>query len=228
MDLKKILVVEDERKIADTLKIGLEENGFQAVAVYDAESAFPLMDQEQFNLVILDVNLPGISGFEFAKMIRKQNQDIPVILLTSMNTLENKVEGYEAGVDDYMVKPFEFKELVLKINVLLKRAGVNDTAVVKLRAGDLEMDLESKEVKRLGKPISLTAKEFQLLEFLLKNKNKVVSRSTIAMEVWDIDFDTNTNIIDVYISYLRNKIDKGFAQKLIHTMVGMGYVLKDP
>jgi len=150
-------------------------------------------------------------------------------MLTSLIELGDKIEGYEAGADDYIVKPFEFKELLLKIKVFLKRASSqpsSESAV--LAAGDLELNTDSKEVRRGHKLINLTAKEFQLLEYLLQKKNKVVSRNDIATNVWGIDFDTNTNVIDVYINYLRNKIDKPFEQKLIQTQIGMGYILKDP
>ncbi len=157
-----------------------------------------------------------------------QNQHVPVLMLTSMSALNDKIEGYDAGADDYMVKPFEFKELVLKINSLLKRT-MNQNLLVGnvLKAWDLEMNLDRKEVKRDNRVINLSAKEFQLLEYLLRNKNRLVSRVDIAINVWDVDFETNTNVIDVYISYLRNKVDKHFEHKLIQTHVGMGYILKD-
>ncbi|HYH16777.1 MAG TPA: response regulator transcription factor, partial [Flavisolibacter sp.] len=162
------------------------------------------------------------------KRIRNENQHIPIIMLTALSGLSDKVEGYDAGADDYMIKPFEFKELLLKIRALLKRTMNQNLPVgTLLKAADLEMNLDSKEVKRGDKVINLTAKEFQLLEYLLRNKNRVVSRADIAINVWDIDFDTNTNVIDVYISYLRNKVDKNFSTKLIQTQVGMGYTLKE-
>ncbi len=225
---RRILIVEDEKKIADTLKFGLDEIGFAVEVAYDGKLGYHLFCAKNFDLVILDINLPGMNGYDLCKAIRAQNQHIPVLMLTSMSALNDKIEGYESGADDYMVKPFEFKELLLKIRVMLKRT-VNQSLPVgnSLRAADLEMDLDSKEVKRDGKIIHLTAKEFQLLEYMLRNKNRVVSRVDIAINVWDIDFETNTNVIDVYISYLRNKVDKHFEQKLIHTQVGMGYVLKD-
>jgi DNA-binding response OmpR family regulator len=150
-----------------------------------------------------------------------------VIMLTSMSSLDDKIEGYDAGADDYLVKPFEFRELLLKIRALLKRTPGQPVPVGNfLRAGDLEMNLDNKEVHRAGRRIKLTAKEFQLLEYLMRNKNRVVSRADLAINVWDVDFNTNTNVIDVYISYVRNKVDKDFEQKLIQTHVGMGYILK--
>jgi DNA-binding response OmpR family regulator len=169
-----------------------------------------------------------MNGYDLCKAIRSQNQRIPVLMLTSMSALNDKIEGYESGADDYMVKPFEFKELTLKIRALLKRTMNQSLPVGNiLKAADLEMNLDSKEVKRNGKTINLTAKEFQLLEYLMRNKNRLVSRVDIAINVWDVDFETNTNVIDVYISYLRNKVDKNFEHKLIQTHVGMGYILKD-
>jgi len=149
-------------------------------------------------------------------------------MLTALSALQDKIEGYDAGADDYIVKPFEFKELIMKIRVLLKRTMDQHIPVGNvLHASDLEMNLDSKEVKSKGELINLTAKEFQLLEYLIRNKNRVVSRADIAINVWDIDFDTNTNVIDVYINYVRNKIDKRFEKKLIQTQVGMGYILKE-
>ncbi len=225
---RRILIVEDEQKIADTLKFGLNENGFYAETAYDGDSGLQLFKAQVFDLVILDINLPGINGYELCKSIRRGNANIPVIMLTSMSTLNDKIVGYDSGADDYLVKPFEFKELLLKIRALLKRALVQQPPRGNvLKAADLEMNLDSKEVTREGKRINLTAKEFQLLEYLLRNKNRVLSRADIAINVWDVDFDTNTNVIDVYISYVRNKIDKNFEQKLIQTQVGMGYVLKE-
>jgi two-component system, OmpR family, copper resistance phosphate regulon response regulator CusR len=228
MEETKILIIEDEQKIADTLNVGLTENGYYVEVAYDGKIGERLFFAHDFNLVILDINLPGLNGYELTKIIRARNTHIPIIMLTSLSTLNDKIEGYDAGADDYIVKPFEFRELLVKIRVLLKRTMNQQVPVGNLlKAADLTMNLDSKEVKRGNDVISLTAKEFQLLEYLLRNKNKVVSRAAIAVNVWDIDFDTNTNIIDVYISYLRNKIDKPYERKLIQTHVGMGYILKE-
>jgi len=228
MEERRILIVEDEKKIADTIKFGLSEFGFEVVVGYDGIIGLHLFNAQDFNLVILDINLPGMNGYDLCKAIRSRNQHIPIIMLTSMIALKDKVEGYDSGADDYMIKPFEFKELLLKIRALLKRT-MNQSlpAGNVLKASDLEMNLDSKEVKRDDKIINLTSKEFQLLEYLLRNKNKVLSRVNIAIHVWDVDFESNTNVIDVYISYLRNKVDKGFKHKLIQTHVGMGYILKE-
>jgi len=223
-----ILIIEDEKKIADTLKFGLTENGYDVEVAYDGAFGRRIFESCSFSLVILDINLPGINGYELCKYFRLKNQNIPIIMLTAMSSLTDKVEGYDAGADDYLTKPFEFKELLLKIRALLKRVQLQYIPVgTILCASGLEMNLDSKEVTREAKKINLTAKEFQLLEYLLKNKNRVVSRADIAINVWDVDFDTNTNVIDVYINYVRNKIDKGFTQKLIQTQIGMGYVLKE-
>ena len=229
METQRLLIIEDEPKIADTLKRGLSEVGYDADVAYDGIRGQQLFRNSEYDLVILDINLPGINGYQLCKEFRSTDSHIPIIMLTSLIELGDKIEGYEAGADDYIVKPFEFKELLLKIKVFLKRASSqpsSESAV--LAAGDLELNTDSKEVRRGHKLINLTAKEFQLLEYLLQKKNKVVSRNDIATNVWGIDFDTNTNVIDVYINYLRNKIDKPFEQKLIQTQIGMGYILKDP
>ena len=227
MEAIKILIVEDEKKIADTLKFGLDEIGFSVEVAYDGKLGYHLFRPKEFDLIILDINLPGMNGYDLCKAIRSQNQRIPVLMLTSMSALNDKIEGYESGADDYMVKPFEFKELLLKMRSLLKRTMSQSLPVGNLlKAADLEMNLDNKEVKRSGQVINLTAKEFQLLEYLLRNKNRLVSRVDIAIHVWDVDFETNTNVIDVYISYLRNKVDRHFEQKLIQTQIGMGYILK--
>jgi two-component system copper resistance phosphate regulon response regulator CusR len=228
MNERRILLVEDEPKIADTLKLGLTENGFHVEATYDGNIGWKLFQIHTFDLIVLDINLPGMNGYELCKKIRLKNSLIPVIMLTALSSLDDKIEGYDVGADDYIIKPFEFRELQMKIRVLLKRTLNQHLPVGNLlQAGGLEMNLDSKEVKREARIINLTAKEFQLLEYLLRNKNRVVSRADIAINVWDIDFDTNTNVIDVYINYLRNKVDKNFDKKLIQTQIGMGYILKE-
>lgn len=224
----KILLVEDEKKIADTLKLGLTENGYYVEVAYDGNLGLKLYEANFFNLLVLDINVPGINGYELCKIIRQRNAHLPIIMLTAFSSLKEKIEGYDAGADDYIIKPFEFKELLMKIRVLLKRTTHQNIPVGNiLKAFDLEINMDSKQVKRGQSVINLTAKEFQLLEYLMRNKNRVVSRADIAINVWDIDFDTNTNVIDVYINYLRNKVDKPFEQKLIQTHVGMGYILKE-
>ncbi|HEY0354907.1 MAG TPA: response regulator transcription factor [Flavisolibacter sp.] len=228
MEERRILLVEDEQKIADTLKFGLAENGYEVDVAYDGNIGKRMSESSTYNLVVLDINLPGINGYELCRSIRNNNPHIPVIMLTALSALNDKIEGYDAGADDYIIKPFEFKELLMKIRVLLRRTASQQVPLGNvLKAADLTMNLDSKEVQRGNKMINLTAKEFQLLEYLLRNKNRLVSRADIAINVWDIDFDTNTNVIDVYINYVRNKVDKPFEQKLIQTQVGMGYILKE-
>ena len=228
MEERKILIVEDEVKIANSLKKGLRENGYHVDAAYDGTIGKKLFLANKYDLLVLDINLPGINGFQLCQQIRTVNAHVPIIMLTALNTTDDKVEGFTAGADDYMVKPFEFKELLLRIRALLKRTLNQQLPTGNvLSVADLTMNLDSKEVIRSGKKINLTAKEFQLLEYFLRNRNRVVSRADIAVQVWDIDFDTQTNVIDVYVNYLRNKIDKDFISKLIHTHVGMGYMLKE-
>ncbi len=225
---RRILIIEDEKKIADTLRMGLSEYGYYVEVAYDGIIGKRLLLTKTYDLIILDINLPGVNGYDLCKMIRVNNAALPIIMLTSMNTLNDKIEGYNAGADDYLVKPFEFRELIMKIRALLKRT-LNEHLPIgnMLRANGLEMNLDSKEVNRDGQKINLTAKEFQLLEYFLRNKNRVLSRADIAVNVWEIDFQSNTNVIDVYVNYLRNKIDKKFSEKLIQTHVGMGYILKE-
>ena len=224
---KKILLVEDETKIANALKKGLEENGYIVEIAYDGIIGKKLFLANKYDLLILDLNLPGINGYELCKIVRSYNQHIPVIMLTAMNTINDKIDGFDAGADDYLIKPFEFKELLVRIRALLKRTMNQQLPTGNILSfADIEMNLYSKEVKRNNIKILLTAKEFQLLEYFLRNRNRVVSRLDIAENVWNIDFDTQTNVIDVYVNYLRNKIDKNFPVKLIHTQVGMGYILK--
>jgi DNA-binding response OmpR family regulator len=223
----RILVIENDQGIADVVERGLRKH-YTAELASDGSAGYALLQSHKHDLVILDISHPDITGLELCKMIRTQNTQIPVIVLTSVPTLDDKIKLYDSGVDDYLVKPFELKELLLKVAAFLKRNyKLQLTGDHILRVNNLEMNLDSKEVKRGSTKINLTAKEFQLLEFLLRNKNKVVSRSDIAYNVWDIDFKTNTNVIDVYINYLRNKVDKPFDHKLIRTQVGMGYVLKE-
>ncbi|MDE3144706.1 MAG: response regulator transcription factor [Bacteroidota bacterium] len=228
MDERKILIVEDEIKIAQTLKKGLTENGYYVELAYDGTIGKRLFLSHNYDLIILDINLPEINGYELCRQIRGHNQHIPILMLTALNTTDDKIEGFDAGADDYLIKPFEFKELLVRIRALLKRTSNQQLPSGNiLKVADLEMNLDSKEVKRGDKKINLTAKEFQLLEYFMRNRNRVVSRADIAVSVWDIDFDTQTNVIDVYVNYLRNKIDKNFSYKLIHTQVGMGYILKE-
>jgi len=228
MDDIRILLVEDEKKIADSLKKGLSEHNYYVETAYDGNAGRRLFETNPFDLVILDINLPGMSGYDLCKKIRNRNPLIPVVMLTALSTTDDKIEGFDAGADDYIVKPFDFKELLVRIRALLKRIHLNASPVGNiLKVGDLVMNLDSKEVSRGGNGISLTAKEFQLLEYLARNSNRVVSRAEIALNVWDIDFDTKTNVIDVYVNFLRKKLDNDFDKKIIYTQVGVGYILKE-
>ena len=227
MDEIRILLVEDEKKIAAALKTGMEEQGFYVMTAFDGSMGESFFNNYDFDLVILDINLPDISGLSLSRMIRQRKKNIPILMLTALGTIEDKIEGFEAGADDYLVKPFAFKELIARIKSLLRRSMNGIVAGNMLRIADLEINLDSKEVTRAGNRISLTAKEFQLLEYLVRNKNRVVSRADIAGKVWDIGFDTGTNVIDVYINFLRKKIDKDYPAKLIHTQIGMGYIMKE-
>ncbi|OUJ74643.1 response regulator [Hymenobacter crusticola] len=223
----KLLLVEDEPKLASFIKKGFENEGYEIEVAFDGRMGQSLLRQNHYELIILDVNLPYVNGFELCRQIRADDPLVPVLLLTALDSLDDKVTGFEAGTDDYLVKPFEFKELLLRVRVLLKRT--TEAAGVKriLRIADLELNLESKVVTRGGQRIDLTTKEYALLEYLLLNRGKVISRVDIAEKVWELNFDTNTNVIDVYVSYLRKKLDKGYDTKLIHTVVGMGYVMRE-
>jgi two-component system, OmpR family, copper resistance phosphate regulon response regulator CusR len=223
MDSVRILIVEDEKRLADILKKQLEESGFIAEIAYDGYAGKYLVEKNQYNLIILDINLPLINGIDLCREIRKTNSNIPIIMLTAFGTIDNKVIGFEAGADDYVVKPFDYRELLARVNVFLRRADTNPVLPEKLSIADLEMNLNTKTVTRGQKRIDLTAKESLLLETFLKNKGKLLTREFIIGQVWGIEFDPSTNIIDVYVNYLRKKIDKDFTPKLIHTKFGFGF-----
>jgi len=217
-----ILIVEDEQRLAEILKRQLEDSGYKAEIASDGYVGKHMVEKNKYNLIILDINLPLMNGYDLCKEIRKTNHDIPIIMLTALGTTDNKVTGLESGADDYILKPFDLRELLARVNVCLRRSATT-AKTEKLRISDLEMDLNSKTVTRGGKKIDLTAKEFSLLEIFLKNKEKLLNREFIIEEVWGIDFDPSTNIIDVYVNYLRKKIDKDFETKLIHTKFGFGF-----
>lgn len=222
MDKINILVVEDEQRLADVLKKQLEDSGFTVDTANDGYIGKQLVEKNTYRLIILDVNLPLLNGYDLCKEIRKSNHKIPIIMLTAFGTTDNKVAGFEVGADDYIVKPFDFRELLARVNVFLRRSEIKETTE-KLRIADLELDLSTKTVKRAEKKIDLTAKEYSLLEMFMKNKEKLLTREFIIEHVWGIDFDPSTNIIDVYVNYLRKKIDKDFDPKLIHTKFGFGF-----
>ncbi|MDZ4844516.1 MAG: response regulator transcription factor [Chitinophagales bacterium] len=223
----KILVIEDEPKVAEFIRKGLSESGYETDVAYDGEMGKRQALKNDYDLVILDVIIPHTNGLELCRQIRETKQNLPVLMLTALGTTEDKVAGFDAGADDYLVKPFEFRELLARIKALTKRAasGAIETSN-KLKVADLELDLHKKIAIRGGQKIELTAKEFALLEFFMRNIGRVLSRNLITEKVWDINFDTNTNVVDVYVNILRKKIDKAFDTKLIHTKVGMGYIFE--
>ena len=223
----RILIIEDDLRVAELLQRGLEEHGFTPTLAYDGISGKKLALQNDYDLIITDIILPKMDGIDLCKIIRQSKPNMPIIMLTALGTTDDKVDGFDAGADDYLVKPFEMRELLARIRALLNRrpTGNNNTSVI-LNYDDLEMNLHTKMVKRNQQDISLTPKEFKLLEYMLQNPERVLSRTEIAEKVWDTHFDTGTNFIDVYINYLRKKIDRQFEHKLIHTKSGMGFVLK--
>lgn len=222
-----ILIVEDEVKVANHLKQGLEENGYSVNIAYDGSMGLRLFEQNKYELVLLDAVLPGKNGFEICREIRKNNLSTKIIMLTALGTTDDKVEGLESGADDYLVKPFDFRELLARIKVVCKRTSIEQLSSSVLKMADLELDLIKKVAKRNNETIELTAKEYSLLEFLMRNKARVLSRIQIIEKVWELDFDTGTNVVDVYVNILRKKIDKRSTRKLIHTRVGMGYYMDD-
>ncbi len=222
----KILLVEDEPKVAAFIVQGLEESGHEVKLAYDGQLGLRFATKEPFDMMIFDVNVPGLNGLELCKEIRKQDISTPILMLTALGTTEDKVSGLDSGADDYLVKPFEFKELLARIRSLSRRTSGTAQVSTKLVYHDLELDLDKKQAVRSGRTIALTAKEFSLLEYLMRNRERVVSRVQISDNVWDIHFDTGTNVVDVYMNLLRKKVDKDFETKLIQTRIGHGYVLQ--
>ncbi len=222
----KILLVEDEPKVASFIKQGLEEQNYEVVIASDGLLGLKYGIETNFDVVILDIMIPYKNGVEVAKELRIAGVKSPILMLTALGSVDEKVEGLDSGADDYLVKPFEFKELLARIRALTKRNTSSFREENVLRLFDLELDLNRKVARRGGKTIDLTAKEYSLLEYLIRNKNRVISRNEILEKVWSAGFDTTTNVIDVYINFLRKKIDKDHPVKIIHTMVGMGYIVK--
>jgi two-component system, OmpR family, copper resistance phosphate regulon response regulator CusR len=222
-----ILVIEDEIKVAAFIKKGLEEQGYNVTVAFDGQMGERLALKGDHNIILLDLVLPLLNGVELCKRIRRSNETIPILMLTALGTMEDKITGFDCGADDYLTKPFEFKELLARIKALTKRASGIQHKSGSIKIFDLELDQLKKTVKRGDKLINLTAKEFILLEYFMLNKGRVLSRPEIAENVWDLNFDSGTNVIDVYINILRKKIDKGFDSKLIHTRIGLGYILDE-
>lgn len=218
----RVLVVEDNPRIAGFLRKGLGEEGYTVTVAGDGDEAYDRGRKEEFDAAIVDVMLPGRSGIELVRSLREDGATLPVILLTARDRTEEKVEGLDAGADDYLTKPFDFNELVARLRALLRRSG--GSAAPTIRAGEVEMDPVTREVTREGEPVQLTPKEFALLEYLLRNQGRPLSRSTIMEHVWGIRFDPGTNVVDVFINSLRKKVDPG--RTLIHTVRGIGYMVR--
>ena len=224
----QILIIEDEQRVAELLKRGLEESGYQVVVAFDGMMGLRIFKSNTFHLIISDIILPKLDGFELSKEIRKINPAIPILMLTALGSTDDKLEGFDAGADDYMVKPFDFRELNARINVLLKRSAENIRQVPEeLIYADLKINLKSKTVYRNECEIKISPKEYNLLVYMVENAERVLSRVEIADKVWNTHFDTGTNFIDVYINYLRKKIDRNFEKKLIQTKTGMGFIFTD-
>jgi heavy metal response regulator len=221
----RILVVEDEKKVASFLKKGLEEENYAVDVAHDGEEGLALAHINEYDLVILDIMLPKLDGMEVLRQIRSDGSGVPILILTAKDSVEDIVGGLDSGSDDYLTKPFSFAELVARVRALLRRRMMEKTDL--LEVDDLTLSLSTHRVKRGGREIELTAKEYGLLEYFMRNPNRILTRTLIAEHVWDYHFDPSTNVIDVYVNYLRKKIDQGFEKKLIHTARGSGYIMKD-
>ncbi|PHN02465.1 response regulator transcription factor [Flavilitoribacter nigricans] len=226
--MKYLLVIEDEQNVAAFIQKGLREEGYEVLLAYDGAAGLELLQQHPVDLVILDLILPGTNGLEVCRQIRSgEHSEIPVLMLTALGSTENVVSGLDSGADDYLTKPFKFKELLARIRALLRRRDRTELPSRMLSIADLVLDRDTKVATRSGREIKLTATEYRLLEYFMKNPRRVLSRIDLLENVWDINFDMGTNVVDVYVNYLRNKMDKGFPSKLIHTVIGMGYILKE-
>lgn len=224
--MAKIILVEDEINIASFIERGLREFGHEVSVVYDGNAGWELLQNESFDLLILDIIMPGMNGLELCRMYRQRfGYHSPVVMLTALGTTDDIVKGLDAGADDYLVKPFSFQELEARIKALLRRS--KEVPVQQLVCGDLILDCTLRRARRGNMDIDLTVKEYRLLEYFLLHQRAVLSRLTLLRDVWDKNFDTNTNVVDVFVNYLRAKIDKGFEDKLIHTVVGVGYMMTD-
>ncbi|MEW6376026.1 MAG: response regulator transcription factor, partial [Thermodesulfobacteriota bacterium] len=216
----RILVIEDEKKVAQFIKKGLEEEHYAVDTAYDGEMGLYLAEVNEYDLIVLDLMIPKIDGLEVLRRIRENRNNVPILVLTARDTVEDIVKGLDAGCDDYLTKPFEFIEFLARIRALLRRERIDKEPT--LRIADLTLSLVNHKVMRGGKGIELTSKEYALLEYFMRNPDKVLTRTMISEHVWDYHFDSMTNVIDVYVNYLRKKIDKGFEPKLIHTIRGVG------
>jgi len=223
----KVLLIEDEPKMARSLKKGFEEHLIEVDAALDGSVGQRLAESNEYSVIISDVVLPEIDGLELLRLLRKNGNRTPVILLTALGQTDDKVSGFEAGADDYLTKPFEFRELLVRVRALARRPVDTYQQSAVLRFADVEMNLDTKEFYRNGHRILLTPREFALMEFFLKNPGRVISKTEISERVWNLNFDTGTNVIEVYVNFLRKKIDRDFSQKLIHTQFKTGYILRE-
>ncbi len=222
----RILVVDDEKKIANFIERGLKENHYVVDVARDSENALMTAEINPYDLIILDIMLPGKDGVTVCKELRKNKVSTPVLMLTARDSTRDKVRGLDAGADDYLTKPFAFDELLARVRALLRRETKEKNTILKV--GDLELNQLTREVKRQGRPIILTSKEYALLEYFMLNPNQIITRTMISEHVWEESFDSFTNVIDVYVKHLRDKVDKGFTVQLIQTVRGAGYILKEP
>lgn len=227
MGKNSILVVEDEPKMAMYVKMGLEENNYLVDIAIDGKTGAEMALENDYSAVVLDISLPKLNGYEVCRIIRQNKLKTPILMLSAHNKIEDKLAGFDTGTDDYLVKPFDFSELLARLKALLLRTEQTVEESNLIKVGNMEINTDSKEVKRGHTKIDLTAKEFNLLQYMAQHKNKVVSRHELLEKIWGISFDTGTNVIDVYINFLRKKVDLPEYPKLIHTYVGMGYILKD-
>ena len=221
----RILVIEDEKKVARFIQQGLEEEHYSVDVAYDGDKGLLMAQAQDYDLIVLDVMLPRRNGFEFTKTYRAGKGTTPILMLTAKTGTDDKVMGLDSGADDYLTKPFAFAELLARVRSLLRRGGKEKSTL--LAIADLELDTVTHKARRSGRLIDLTAKEYALLEYFLRNKDRVLSRTIISEHIWDYNFDTGTNLIDVYVNHLRNKVDTGFNRKLIHTVRGVGYVMRE-
>lgn len=226
----RVLVIEDEAKMADLIKRGLEEEGMQVELAFDGDAGLAAGRTGNFDLLILDLGLPNRDGLEVARELRGDGIKTPILILTAQDSTEMKVKGLDLGADDYLTKPFAFSELLARVRALLRRVPTNEAGEdkTKLQIGDLALNLINRRANRAGVEVQLTGKEFALLEFFMRHPDEILSRETLSEKVWEETFDTLTNVIDVYINYLRNKVDRQFEPKLIHTVRGVGYQFKSP
>lgn len=226
MMVMRVLVIEDEQKMADLIKRGLEEEGIEVETAYDGDSGLEAAKSGNHDLIVLDLGLPGRDGLEISRELRNCGLKTPILILTAQDSTEMKVRGLDSGADDYLTKPFAFAEMLARIRALLRRTQSEDTT--KLQIGDLVLNLINRRVSRAGNEVQLTNKEFSLLEYFMRHPDEILSRETLSEKVWEETFDTLTNVIDVYINYLRNKVDRQYEPKLIHTVRGIGYMFKTP